>query len=225
MIYVAPTEPASLKAVGASSALPETFGSDLLVFGGETMVGMQRKTWPGDFLASVSDGRFTTSSMKMLKLPHRFLLLEGHTNFTRDGAIVGETYGEGRRFTRGNLWGMLWSLLFEFDIVPFWTASTAETAEFVVRFEEWLGKPEHSTGRVRVGLSTPSGRTAKPRDMAAFLLQGFPGIGPTVAEAIFDTFERVPLRFDVTRDEMKSVPGVGEGRLNVMSKLVPFEDD
>lgn len=225
MIYVAPTEPASLKAVGVSSALPETFGVDVLVFGAETMVGFQRKTWPSDFVASVADGRFTTSSIKMLQLPHRFLLLEGHMRFTRDGAIVGEVYGEGRRFTRGNLWGMLWTLLFEFGVVPFWTASTAETCEFVVRFDEWLNKPEHMTGRVRAGLSTPPGRTAKPRDLAAFLLQGIPGIGPTVAEAVYDQFGRVPLRWDVTRDEMLTVPGVGEGRLAMMEKLVPFGEN
>jgi Holliday junction resolvasome RuvABC DNA-binding subunit len=51
------------------------------------------------------------------------------------------------------------------------------------------------------------------RDWALHLLQGFEGIGPDLAAAIFDHFEGVPFRWNVEGAKgLMEVPGIGKGR-------------
>ncbi len=53
-----------------------------------------------------------------------------------------------------------------------------------------------------------------------FLLQGFPNIGPTLASSILERFGKIPLSWNCTLDELKTVPGMGERRAEALWKLL-----
>lgn len=53
-----------------------------------------------------------------------------------------------------------------------------------------------------------------------FLLQGFPNIGPTLANSIIEKFGKAPLSWSCTLDELKSVPGLGERRAEALWRLL-----
>lgn len=55
-LFISPTEPAVLRALGTTSLLPETYGMDIFYM--PTKLGIQRKTIP-DLYASISDGRLS----------------------------------------------------------------------------------------------------------------------------------------------------------------------
>lgn len=50
------------------------------------------------------------------------------------------------------------------------------------------------------------------REWALHLLQGFRGIGPVQAAAIYDHFGRIPIEWDVDFFDLMDVPGIGEKR-------------
>jgi ERCC4-type nuclease len=53
-----------------------------------------------------------------------------------------------------------------------------------------------------------------------FLLQGFPGIGISLAEAMLERFGGAPLSWSCTYDELRSVPGIGEKRSKALWELL-----
>ena len=66
--------------------------------------------------------------------------------------------------------------------------------------------------------------TRDSRSWALHLIQGFEGIGPTVAGAIFDHFGGVPFRWNVDGvEELMGVKGVGEKRAKALWRAL--EDD
>ena len=58
------------------------------------------------------------------------------------------------------------------------------------------------------------------RDFARYFLQGFPGIGSERAVSIFDHFGRVPLRWDVTEEDLRGVPMIGEKTAASLTRYV-----
>ena len=97
-VYVAPTEPASLRAAADHvSQHPERFGVDVLIVGAHHTVGIQRKT-VSDLLASLDDGRLAEQSILMKGLgPNEVVvLIEGAVRFVNDVLVTG-AWGESIR--------------------------------------------------------------------------------------------------------------------------------
>ncbi len=57
------------------------------------------------------------------------------------------------------------------------------------------------------------------------VLQGFDGVGPQLAGRIYDEFKRMPLRWDVTREELAAVHGLGPKKLEALMKVIPEKED
>ena len=96
-----------------------------------------------------------------------------------------------------------------------------DTAAAVLELESWFRKKVH-----RSLLSRPkpvvrdSWGPNRREDFVRFLLQGFPGIGTALAEAILKRFGRVPLSWNCTLAELRSVPGIGERRAKTLWELL-----
>lgn len=207
MILVSPTEPKTLKTLGTVSPVPERCGADfVLPTASGLLIGVQRKTI-SDFIASVLDGRLYESMLRISDLAERLLLLEGRVRWTDDGEMLDI---QQRHISREGWWGLLLSI----QQRGTWVVSTSsldETASFLRYLEQWAAKQTHRSLDTRPGPISPWGR-ATSRSWAIHLLQGFAGIGPELAAAIYDHFGRVPLAWEVTAKDLCAVPGIGKTR-------------
>lgn len=211
-MLVSPTEPRELKAIGKVSAIPERNGADFLIVGKNGRLGIQRKLFPQDLLASLADGRLYEQVHQMQVLDHRALILEGHGRWTMDGELL-----DVRQFSRQALYGLFFTLAFEFGVQVFWVKDMKETTQVLRWLEAWFAKERHDSLRRRPGPKGDSWGKKGNREYACHLLQSFPGVGAGLASNIFDHFGRAPLKWDVDGvEKLMEVPGIGKGKAEKM---------
>jgi ERCC4-type nuclease len=208
----------TLKALGTVSLVPEDYGSDFLwaspVFG---LVGVQRKE-ASDFVASVMDGRLDKELAQMKQLGLSLLILEGRTSWTNDGLA---TWTRSQWRVSQHL-GKLWSI----QLNGCWVVTTttvAETSTSISAFMRWTSKPRHIGGHARPGPEPDEWGKVGNREWAIHLLQGFKGIGPKQAAAIFDHFDGVPMSWDCDTLDLLEVPGIGEKRADQLMEALRGE--
>ncbi len=212
---------AIMKDEAITSSLPEEKGADILVYSKHGLLGIQRKEVPNDFISSFTDGRMSRS-MSLLTQYCKFtrLVCEGCFRYWPDGTVhLGMTKGRKRvpsRFTRKHIHGMLNDIEFVRGVMVRWTDDIADTVMYirsVVRFLE---------GERHTGLFTrPSAKGAwgapTAKDTYLWLLQSFPGIGPTTADNIVSRFGgQIPLQWTCTQEELASVQGLSKARAKTM---------
>jgi len=121
------------------------------------------------------------------------------------------------RWTRAQLRNLLRSVWRVHGVAVEQTTDINDTAAAVLEIEAWFRKDVHRSLLNRPKTTTrDSWGLSDKRSTARYLLQGFPGVGATLAEQIFDHFGKVPLRFDCTLEELMSVYGIGKKRAKVL---------
>lgn len=220
LVSPAERDPAIL-ALGKTSSVPEDYGADMLAFvhtkqAGTLVVGIQRKEWK-DLLASVNDGRLAKEVQQMTRCDVAVLVLEGRLAWTGDGKLV---KGYGPEWTRDQLWGLMWSL----QAAGVWvmtTGSAQETADLAASVVRWCRKDRHTSLAAR-GPAPRGVWGTRPDDktFGAWVLQGIPGVGPTVARAVVEELG-MPLGWTVTVEDLCRVPGVGKGKATQMLRCLP----
>lgn len=216
-ILVSPAEPATLRQLGATAQTAEEYGADFLIPGPGFFLGVQRKAFPNDFLSSLRDGRLHTSLVKLTQCDKRVLILEGVPKWTSSGFLLSDYH----QFSRSQLRNLLMSAHEELGIHTVWTDSLTDTADYLRDLARWAEKPRHDSLFNRPNKDKdPYQRTYSDRDKAVFLLQGFTSIGPELAGRIYDHFGRVPLKWDVTNDELEEVKGISKGRIGKLKEIV-----
>ncbi len=213
-ILVSPTEPSIFHELGKVSSLSEKYGSDFLILAKTTRIGIQRKVFPNDLLASLADGRLYDQIRKMVELDHAILILEGYGQWTTEGTLMHTV-----SFTRDQLHGLMMSLAFEFGIQVFQVRGTDETIQLLTNLEKWVHKPAHTSLLRRPGPPKDSWNQKSERMNGIHLLQSFPGIGPTIAGRIYDYYGRVPMGWD-ENVQLEDVPGVGKEKANQMREAL-----
>lgn len=222
-LLVSPAEPPILRRLGETSFVVEEYGADFLIVGEAGIVGLQRKQFPGDFLSSVTDGRLHTVVMRLTATTLPLILLEGQPQWTQDGSLL-NTHGPD--LNRATLRAMEWSLATA-GIGVQWSDGLADTAEYINTLMKWWAKDTHNGFATRPGPPRKNefGKPLPAREWAMHVLQGFDGVGPSLAGRIYDEFKRLPLRWDVTKDELSSVHGLGPKRLAALTTDVPAKEE
>lgn len=211
MILSSPTEPPELaEAVSAvRSSKTEQHGVDFLVFGTEYIVGIQRKRFPDDLQASFGDGRLYEQVHKGRHLDHRIVLLEGRGKWTNDGELISDW---GRPVTRAAIWNLASSLTYQFGIGFAWVDNMDQTADYIRATAGWADK-KHKSLDTRPGPTT-RGWGIGTRDWQSHVLQGFPGVGPELADRIIDECGGLPIRWDDDAEErLAGVRGLGKKKI------------
>jgi len=212
-VLISPTEPAAFRTLGKVSSLSEKYGSDFLILAKTVRIGIQRKQFPNDLLASLADGRLYDQIRKMSELNHAVLVLEGYGKWTTDGVLLDMT-----KFTRDQLHGLMMSLSFEFGIQVFQVRDMDETIQLLTNLEKWVHKPAHTSLLRRPGPSKDSWNQKSERMNGIHLLQSFPGVGPTIAARIYDYYGKVPMSWDEI--DFTDVPGVGKEKARQMREAL-----
>lgn len=218
MFLVSPTEPEQLQLLGMLSWIPENFGADILFSEQGKLIGVQRKAFPADFIASLHDGRLAKEVAQMKQLDIAMLLLEGRPRWTVDGELIRD-YSAGQSFNRSGFRSLCYSIWDIYGIVIDWADDSNDTVAAIMSLKSWAGKSEHLTLARRPKVQDPWGDSLTNKDYGIHLLQSLPGVGPKLAANIYDAFGRVPLRWDVEKSELAMVPGIGKVRLGQLWTL------
>lgn len=174
------------------------------------IVGVQRKEFPNDFLASVHDGRLNMQLAQMQQLDLAILLLEGKEHWTTEGTLIRDRGSKRNGWSRSQHRNYLTSVQMR-GVQVSHSDSLKDTMAFLCDLQVWCNKPDHS-GLLRRGTPPKDswGRVTN-RDYAIWLIQGLPGVGPKQATAILDTVG-FPFILNVTVEELMRVAGVGKVR-------------
>jgi len=203
---------------GLRHSRPEQYGVDVLTLTPRGWVGWQRKKFPNDLLASLDDGRLARELSLMAHLDIAVLISEGEASYTTEGHIIADW---STRWTKTQLRNLFRSILFTHGVWVEHTSSLQDTRDAILEMEAWLRKGQHRSllTRPKNTIKDTWGQADK-RDWARFFLQGLPGVGSSLAEAIYDHFGRVPLHFDCTQDELRGVMGIGEKRAKTLWEVM-----
>jgi ERCC4-type nuclease len=194
---------------GISSVLPERYGSDVLAFTKRGRVGFQRKQFPDDFFASEKDNRLTRELSQMQVLEHRWLILEGLPVYTSEGSLMSEYYSH---WDKRSIRNLLRSIQIRHEIQVEWAEDLEDTADMVREVILWVEKSKHVSLVTRNKEDvTDDWGFFSGRDFARYFLQGFPRLGPRRAEQIYDYFERIPMKWDCTLEELQDSVGKKTG--------------
>jgi ERCC4-type nuclease len=218
-MLVSPAEPDRIKRMigerGRVSSLPEKFGADFMWTAHGVKWLVQRKE-VRDLLSSVADGRLA-KEVGQMKAGRGVVVIEGELEWTVDGELVSRW---GQKWTRHGWMGLQWSLA-ERGVWVLRSAGMADTVEQVLWLEEWSEKTKHRSLDVRPGARGMWGTKASDRDWMCHLLQGFPGIGPELADRIVEHFGgRVPLVLDTRGGKLEDVPGLGPKKAQAIRRLI-----
>lgn len=210
MIWLAPTEKAIRDYLQETeepwkiSTLPEKHGCDILIPTKSGIVGFQRKTLP-DLVASVQDGRLyyelnqlnasATVSVAYLCVESTFSLSIGSDHYIEANISVGTLRSIIAKFHH-------------FGVGFFPTTGPVDTVHCAMSVARYI-----SSGRIgaihRAKQTSNEWGQSNAKSYGIFLLQSFPGVGPKVAESIYDYFNGVPIQWAVNAGELAMVPGLG----------------
>lgn len=207
-MFVAPTEPVQFRNVGTTAMLPEEYGVDFLWQSELGLVGVQRKQFPSDFLASVQDGRLNREYSMMKELDLAILMLEGRAQFTTEGLLIRDRQAKRNPWTKTQHRNYLHSVQMR-GIQVTSTDSIADSIDYLMALQVWSDKADHHSLDTRPGPTGSGWARITNKDYQYHLLQGLPGIGPKQARAIIDTVG-FPFGLYVGVEELMTVPGIGK---------------
>jgi len=216
---ISPTEielAGKLKDNAIISSLAEEKGADLLTYTNQGLLGIQLKEVPNDFLASITDGRLTRETTllpKHCKFP--LLLLRGKFKYWPDGRIA-TGRREPSRFTKKQVLGILFDVRYIKGIEYDYVDDMDDVVFYHKALVEWLNAGKHFGLFTRPG--GPKGTWTIPtvEEAQSWILQGFQGIGPALADSIINHFGKIPLAWTCSLSELARVPRLSTKRAQIL---------
>lgn len=221
-VFVAPTEPVRLRAIGKTSLTPERLGVDVCWVAAGKKWGVQRKEWK-DLVASVEDGRWGREIPMMVSgCDVAWVMVEGWPRVTTDGALLDKSFG--RPWTEQGVRKVLWGAQMR-GVQVTRSNDLGDTVSQVLAMVEWSCDP--NAGKSAVQRPGPTGMWGhkNDRDWGVHLLQGLEGVGVELAGRIFDVRGEVPWQWTVTEDELCQVKGIGKKKARKILDALGGVDD
>jgi len=208
---------------GLSSSVPESKGADVLFSTRHGLFGVQRKQVPHDFLKSVRDGRLARELSLLRLLPLRLLVLEGEFQYWPDTTVFlkGVPKNVFKGLNKVSIMKLKMDIMLIHSVPIITTNDIEETAFFIRLAREYIEKPKHVGLYMRPGCSTDWG-TPDEDDLGSWILQGIPGVGPSLANNIIKSFGAVPLQWACDLSDLMAVPNIGPGRARKMWNALPM---
>lgn len=173
-------------------------------------IGIERKS-VGDFHASMIDKRLFEQLVRLKETyPTCALLLEGDTSFFAQRRQPRATYGA------------ICSIAFDLGIQLLPVPDRDATAELLAVLARRVERPTGGGGGGEVRYKP---RMLGPHAEQKFAVQGLPGIGDVVSEALLSHFGSVRRVYAAGEKDLQRVPGIGKGRARDVSEFLdrPFE--
>ncbi|MEI7718937.1 MAG: ERCC4 domain-containing protein [archaeon] len=172
---------------------------------GDYLVGdvvVERKTFK-DFQASIIDKRLMKQLIELKKYSHCFLLLEGFL-YDYSDCIIHENAVR----------GMILSCAIDFGIPVLYSQNEEDTARLLLVLAKRLEKPEKENS-LRLKKTEMTFEEQKQ-----FILEGFPGIGPTTAKALLEKFKTLERIFNCPKSKLVKTELFDEKKLDNFKKIL-----
>lgn len=206
LISPAERDPA-LTSLGNSSPVPERFGADYFWSAKPVgLVGVQRKAFPGDFLASVRDGRLEKELGQMRALDVAVLVLEGRGRWTTEGELIFPHSQQ--RWTRSGHRRLLCSI----QARGVWVQTTDDVADTVACIrdvEAWSRKSSHNATKSRPAAKRDGWGRIDDHGYLVHFTGGLPDVGPVKGAAIVDSLGCI-FELKVSEEQLRRVHGIGK---------------
>ena len=146
-----------------------------------------------DFASSIIDGRLFEQALKMKSYEKPIMIVEGE-----------RVIGSGR-ISPESIMGAYASIVVDCGIPIFWSLSPTETAQFMIAIARREQVQEKRAVRI---MSGPKPATVEAQQ--EFIVSSLPSIDSVRARNLLNTFHTVERIFTASKEELKSVTGIGE---------------
>jgi Fanconi anemia group M protein len=150
-------------------------------------IAIERKTIP-DLKSSIISKRILFQLRELKQYPEALLIVEGISNFTLYEGIIHENAFR----------GFILSTLLEHEIPIIFTEDEEDTARYLSVLARKT-KKAHVSLRQKIPLSK--------EEQQQFILEGFPGIGPSTAKKLLQEFKSIKNIINAPEERLKKIIG------------------
>lgn len=172
-----------LRNKGIKVELKNLFVGDYII----NNIVVERKTY-NDFINSIIDKRLIKQLEKIKQYPNFLLIIEGN-----------EEEIANRKMNKNAIRGFLISVLLKSKVPILFTKDYEETSEFLYILAK---KQEKNNFSLRA-----KNRKMSKKEQLQFILEGFPGIGPTTAKKLLKKFKSIKKIINASEEELKEILG------------------
>ena len=200
------------------SEVCERKGADILISTKVGFLGIQRKSIPHDFLASIDDGRLARETTLLRDCcAFSWLVREGEFKYDNNGRVL--VNGHPHRFTEEHIRHLLWSIELTKGVHIETTKCTADTWRLCSELEEFLNQKRHLSLFNRPNVKGVWGIPSEDESKRWFL-QGLPTVGVGIADNILKKFKKIPMKWACTMEELREVEMIGVARASKIWKFL-----
>lgn len=155
---------------------------------------IERKTI-SDFKASIINKRIFSQLLDMKQYPKHFIILEGLESQDLYSGTIHENAFR----------GFLLSIALEYKVPIIFTLNEKDTAKYLYVLAKRKDKKEFSI--------RPSKSQLSDKEQLQFILEGFPGIGPTTAKKLLDYYKTIKDLANASKEDLEKIIGKKAGKL------------
>lgn len=165
-------------------------------------IGVERKT-TSDFITSIIDRRlFNQIERLKSKYPHTILIIEGNDLYNISD------------MSKEAIKGAIYSLAVCWQLPVIFTEDYHETARFLVA----AGRQNLQTKKNVLYRTSSKPKSKEKRQL--FILQGLPGIGPSLAQKLIDKFQSIEKIFSAPEEELITIKGIGKDKAKHLKEII-----
>jgi Fanconi anemia group M protein len=165
-------------------------------------IAIERKTFK-DFQGSIINKRLIEQLSNLKKYERCFLILEGFI-YNYSDAILHENA----------IRGMLLSVALEFNIPIIYTEDEKDTAKFLITLAKKFDKP-------KIDFSLRQKKTEMSfEEQKQFILEGFPGVGPTTAKKLLEKYKTLNEIFKQKKEKLEEIDSFDSKKAEEFRKIL-----
>lgn len=165
-------------------------------------IAVERKTF-SDFLGSMINKRLMGQLIEIKKYPKHFLILEGFYHNYNDFKIH-----------ENAIKGMLLSVILDFQVPIIYTQNEEDTAKFLILLARRQEKEKKELG-IR---PTKTAKTLE--EQKQFILEGFPGVGPTISKKLLKEFPNLREIFLASKEELRQIENFDDAKIEKFKDIL-----
>jgi len=163
---------------------------------------IERKTFP-DFISSMINKRLQEQLINLKKSKRPLLLVEG--NYTNQS---------NSKIHPNAIKGMILSIQLDFQVPIINTKDENDTVDFLILLAKRQEK-EKQEFSIR-----PSRNLKNLEEQKLFILEGFPGIGPTLSKSLLEKFKTLKNIFNAKEEDLQNIPKFDEKKLDNFKRIL-----